>query len=303
MLNYFLHLALQYISFYLHRFIYTSLKKNRVKCIAVSLRFLMVSLLYIGFNTCLQAQVSMDSINKILKTMPSFSIYKENYFITGVPLDQAPTIENSDIKFQISFKQRLTNAVLPFKSYLFLTYTQKTFWDVYQKSSPFSDNNFNPSVGFGKFIYKQKKQIGIVNIQVEHESNGQDSSHTRSWNSISCSYMGYVQSNKMLIAKTWIPFSINDNRDLPEFIGYGELTFSWEMLKDKFLISATARKGAAWDVRGSFQTGIYFKPFKSLNEYIYLQIYNGYGENLINYSVLTNKIRLGICIRPSMLIF
>ncbi len=266
--------------------------------------FLLISI-FIFRSSVLYAQAGIrkDSITRILKSMPSFSIYKDNYFITGVPMDEKTTIHNSDIKMQISFKQRLTNAVLPFKSYLFLTYTQKSFWKVYEKSSPFAETIFNPGIGLGKFVYKQNRQIGIIGIQLEHESNGRDSIGSRSWNFVSFSYMAYLTKNKTLIAKSWIPFTLNDNPDLINYIGYGEVTFNWEILKNKLTVNATARKGAAWNTRGSIQVGIFYNPLKNANEYLYLQFFDGYTENLINYNVLTNMVRIGICIRPTVMIF
>src|SRR5262245_25970216 len=78
-----------------------------------------------------------DTIETIVINSPSFTIYKNNYFITGIPLNEEPTEENSDIKFQISFKQRLINKRLPFGTYLHIIYTQKSFWDFYTSSSPF----------------------------------------------------------------------------------------------------------------------------------------------------------------------
>lgn len=254
-------------------------------------------------SVCGQAGIPKDSITAVLRATPSFSIYKDNYFITGIPMDQKTTIHNADIKMQISFKQRLTNAVLPFKSYLFLTYTQLSFWKIYQKSSPFSETIFNPGLGLGKFVFKDKRQIGIIGLQIEHQSNGKDSAYSRSWNFISVSYMAYLTHNKTLLVKTWIPFSVDDNPDLMNYIGYGELTFTWEIFKNKLLMNATIRKGDQLDLKGSFQAGLYYNPLKNSNQYLYLQIYDGYAENLINYNELTNMVRVGICIRPSVMIF
>jgi phospholipase A1 len=250
-----------------------------------------------------QVGIRKDSITSILKSMPSFSIYKENYFITGIPMDAPTTIHNSDIKMQISFKQRLTNAVLPFKSYLFLTYTQKSFWKIYEKSSPFDETIFNPGIGLGKFVFKGNRQIGIMGFQFEHESNGKDSIFSRSWNCASFSYMAYLNSKVTLIGKAWIPFTLSDNPDLMHYIGYGELTINWQIIKNKLLINAIIRKGNQWDLRGSIQTGIYYNPLKNANQYFYLQFFDGYAENLIRYSTLTNMLRIGICIRPTVMIF
>ena len=60
-----------------------------------------------------------DSIRAELDSRPYFSLYKDTYFVGGTVLGGEPTIHNRDVKFQISFQQRLTNSVLPWHSYLY----------------------------------------------------------------------------------------------------------------------------------------------------------------------------------------
>jgi len=250
-----------------------------------------------------QVKIQRDSITKILKSLPSFSIYKDNYFITGIPTQEEPTVHNSDIKMQISFKQRLTNSIMPFKSALYLTYTQKSFWKVYEKSSPFSETIFNPGLGFGKFIFKNGTHIGTAGLQIEHESNGKDSIYSRSWDCVSFSYMAFLSPKIIIIGKAWIPFSLYDNKDLMNYIGFGEFTFNWEIVKNKFQINAIVRKGAQLNPKGSLQVGIYYNPIKNANQYFYLQFFHGYAENLISYNQFTSMLRIGICIRPQYKLF
>jgi len=248
------------------------------------------------FSSYAQTKTSRDSITRILKSQPSFSIYKDNYFITGITTQEEPTIHNSDIKMQISIKQRLSNSTMLFKSVLYLTYTQKSFWKIYEKSSPFAETIFNPSLGLGKMIFKNGKQIGVATLQVEHESNGRDSTYSRSWNFVSVSYMAFISKKITLTGKAWIPF-LYDQKDLVDYVGLGEFTFNWEIVKNKFNFSTVIRKGSQWDLRGSIQMNLYYNPLKNANQYFYLQFFNGYAENLINYDQITSMIRVGICIR------
>ncbi|MBC7450895.1 MAG: phospholipase A [Cytophagales bacterium] len=247
--------------------------------------------------------ISKDSIQSILKATPSLSVYKENYIITGTSTDTKASKENSDVKFQISFQQRLANVVFPFKTYLFISYTQRSIWNVYMHSSPFAETNFNPGIGFGKYIFSEKKPAGMLNVMLEHESNGMAGQESRSWNYLSVAYLMYLSLNKTLLLKGCIPFLYTSNPELLHYVGYGEATFTWAFLKNKFLMNAMIRKGNAWDIKGNIQLGLYYKPFKSLNEYMYLQFFNGYAESLEYYFLYRNEIRLGISIRPSLNIF
>lgn len=74
-----------------------------------------------------------DSIRGILDKMPYFTLFKDNYFVGGTTLGHKPTAANSDVKFQLSIAQRLTKSKLPFDTYLFIQYTQKAFWNVFQE--------------------------------------------------------------------------------------------------------------------------------------------------------------------------
>lgn len=239
-----------------------------------------------------------DSVKNILKHIPSFNIYRDNYFITGTSIDEKPSKNTSDIKFQISFVQRLTNAVLPFNSYLLLTYTQKSFWDVYKKSSPFDEINFNPGIGIGKLLFKGPKLTGILVVQLEHESNGKDSIDSRSWNSISATLKTSLKENVKLTLKGWIPYWYSDNPDLFKYIGYGEARVTWIVRKERLLVDVLGRKGASFDFKGSLQTQLCFKPFKNENQFIVLQWYQGYAESLIDYNKSVSILRIGILIKP-----
>ena len=81
-----------------------------------------------------------DSIKQEFDLGPFFGLYKDNYFTVGTTLGKKPTATNSDVKFQISLAIRLTNATLPWNTFLYIMYTQKTFWNVFERSMPFHDS-------------------------------------------------------------------------------------------------------------------------------------------------------------------
>jgi phospholipase A1 len=123
-----------------------------------------------------------DNTLKLIDRQPSFSMYKDNYVITGVPLNRGINKYTADIKFQLSIRQRLTKAVLPYNTFLMLTYTQKSFWDVYVKSSPFKDNNYNPGLSLVKPVIYRNHLYGVATLAFEHESNGKERLDSRGWN-------------------------------------------------------------------------------------------------------------------------
>ena len=99
-----------------------------------------------------QQKYNVDSIRREIDNGPYFSLYKDNYFIAGTTIGSKPTRTNSDVKFQISISQRLTKSTLPFNTYLYLFYSQKCMWNVFEESLPMRDFNFNPGIGIAKHL-------------------------------------------------------------------------------------------------------------------------------------------------------
>jgi phospholipase A1 len=259
---------------------------------------LMISLL--GNNSIWGQSDTKDSINNLLKKAPHFTIYQDNYFMTGVSLNESINKNSADAKFQISFKERVTNATLPFDTFLYFTYTQKSFWYIYKNSSPFSETNYNPALGLGKFFINKHGLINLAGISLEHESNGKDSIYSRSWNRVSFHYMISFPSSTTLFLHAWIPFLYKtDNPDLMKHIGYVEANFTKKLKNDRFIIEIMARKGSTWESKGSLQTQISYRISKNNNQYLSIQYFAGYAENLLHYTEKTNMIRFGISFKPS----
>ena len=245
--------------------------------------------------------MSQRQTDSLFNAQPSFTIYKDNYFITGTSVSEKPTKYNSDIKYQISFQQLLTRNALPFHTYLFLTYSQLAFWDIYRSSKPFAEINFNPTIGLAKRIYANDRFIGLARFFLEHESNGRDSIYSRSWNRISLSFQGPIFNRAVLLVKGWIPLSYkDDNPDILQYEGYGEAALLYTVAPKKLLVDVTFRKGASLgDWKGSAQTQVYYRPFKASNQYILLQWFQGYGESLISYKNNVSMVRVGFVIKPN----
>lgn len=234
-----------------------------------------------------------------IKEMPSFSIYKDNYFITGAPLNQDINKNTADLKYQISFKHLLIRHNMPWDTYLFASYTQKAFWSFYKLSSPFQDINFNPAIGLGKpFFDKEEKINGIASLMLNHNSNGRDSIYSRSWNSLNLKYLTRLNPKTFLSMEAWFPFKYKKNNpDLFDYIGFAEVEVSYDLKPDTFIFEIMLRKGAQWDWKGSVRSRLYYNPFKSKNQYFMLEWFAGYAENLINYKQFTSMVRIGYVIK------
>ncbi|WP_345952176.1 phospholipase A (plasmid) [Mucilaginibacter sp. PAMB04274] len=278
---------------------------NRIHLIYIQLSrlTLVIFVMCVSFGADAQSLITKDSVTLILSKSPAFSIYKDNYLLTGTALNEKPSKYNSDVKFQFSFKQRLLNKPLVAGAYFYLTYTQKSFWDIYRSSSPFEETNYNPALQLIRPIFKNSSFIGVFSLSLEHESNGRDSINSRSWNYAGLTYAHIFSPYVTGSLKVILPFAIDDNPDIARYVGYTEAQFSWTIKKDKLLLDVLGRKGSRWDTKGSLMTGISFKPRKNANQYLMLQWWQGYAESLIDYRISRSMLRFGIVIKPTLLRF
>lgn len=235
----------------------------------------------------------------IYNEIPSFGIYHDNYFTTGVPTNQKIDKNTSDAKFQISIHQRLSKNLGFLNTSLMFTYTQKSFWDIYKFSAPFSENNYNPGLLFTKLILKDNSIKGVAALSFEHESNGMDSIQSRSWNYMTFSGIYFYNYNIYMQAKIWAGIMAEENPDLLDYKGHGLLAINYRSTNGFFWVSAIV---SPRDKFRSYNTTLELnvRPSKSSNQYLFLQWYNGYAENLAEYDTYTSMVRIGICMKPSL---
>ena len=240
-----------------------------------------------------------DSIKKEIDYGPFFGLYKDTYFIVGTTVPGKPTAYNSDVKFQISFAVRLTNAVLPWHSFLFLSYTQKTFWNVFQESLPMGDINFNPALGWSKPFFNQDRYVGKLTVMLEHESNGRDGLESRSWNRVSVYGMAMIDQWLMVHAKFWIPIiDSGNNRDILKYCGIYQSGIVLSTPNKRFNFGFTWVKRAGFNLNFNTILEASWRVSPKTNLNLFAQYYNGYGESLIDYNQFRSMLRVGICFKP-----
>lgn len=260
-------------------------------------------LLFLGSKITNSQSLTREETKEFFKTTPMFSTHKDNYLITGVPLNEDIDGETADIKYQISFKQMITRTSLPLNTYLFFTYSQKSFWNIYKKSSPFKDINFNPSIGLGKPIFnKQERLVGMASLEFVHNSNGQDSIYSRSWNRIILKYSTMLDEKTLFSGQIWIPLGYkDDNPDILDYEGLLKLQFEREFIPHKLSSEISFQKGLKWDWKGKFRARLYYNPFKNHHQYFMLEWFIGYNEDLLNYKHFSNSVRVGYVIKTDEL--
>ena len=250
--------------------------------------------------TVKQEVLNADSIINDFDSRPAFGIYKDTYFVGGTALNTKPTEFNSDVKFQISFRHRLTKSILPLHSHLFLQYSQKAIWNVFEESLPFHDLNFNPGIGVQNLVVYNGKLVGNGTIMLEHESNGRDGEASRSWNKVSVSYAAVIDPRLEVYGKTWIPIiDGQQNKDILKYCGIFQVGSQFISADRRWVADVTFVKRQGWNLNFNTILNVGFRFSKRDNQYLMLHFYDGYGENLLDYNKYHCRLRIGILIRPN----
>ncbi len=214
--------------------------------------------------------------------------------------------KSTETKFQISFKKSLAKNLLGLGDELFLGYSQTSWWQTSEKSSPFRETNYAPEL-FMFFPYThEKSSLKAYTIGILHQSNGQGKELSRSWNRI---YMSGVFQTKgvFIIPRVWyrIPehtkkdindTSGDDNPDIYDYMGYGDLKISYPYKKHLFTLLLRDNLKFNSKNKGAIQFDWTFPLPWISDTFGYLQIFSGYGESLIDYNKRNNRIGLGFSI-------
>lgn len=242
-----------------------------------------------------------DSVMRDFSNQPYFGLYKDNYFIFGPSMGPRPTKENTNVKFQISIAQRLTRTTLPWGTYLYLFYSQKCFWNVLENSMPMTDLNFNPGIGLTKPLFVKNRYIGKLTFLIEHESNGRDSTASRSWNKIALAANVMLTNNLMVHGKIFIPIVDGENnRDIIHYTGFWQAGAQILSNDRRWMGGITVMKRNQWNLNANVIVDVAYRLFNNANQYIFMQYYNGYGEGLLEYNKFHSQLRVGILIRPKL---
>jgi len=223
------------------------------------------------------------------KTFP-LSTYNPMYFVDGYP----------NAKVLMSFKYQFVESFN-----LFFGYNQYMFWDIHDKSRPFSDINFNPQL-----FYHLPIQWGILDsVQLglyEHKSNGKDEDDSRSYDS---NYMRIIlgkSSEKYILRCTLRPYVLyrldDTNRDIREYIGWWEADIAiGRIFKGPVQAVALYARVFAGGVDGTdFSKGgqeiMFITRLSILGAHpaLCFQFYHGYAESQLEYDKKETAYRGGL---------
>lgn len=215
-----------------------------------------------------------------------------------------------EAQFQVSFKFPLSPPLFNGKLVPFFAYTGKSWWQLYDsdRSRPFREYNHEPELllttpGLRGEYFGWRHQISVLGFN--HQSNGRSVPESRSWNRITAEAMFDKGQSNWASVKLWyrIPERAkanpqdqggDDNPLISRFLGYGELKLGDVTANNHFTL--TLRRSMHKNGKGAAQLDWSRPTGYAPNLRFYAQLFDGYGESLIDYNKRTRRFGLGFMI-------
>lgn len=208
-------------------------------------------------------------------------------------------VRNTELKFQLSLKSKVAEDLFDTNADLWFGYTQESHWQVYNEdnSRPFRATDYQPEIFLTQPVTADLPfggRLRMLGAGAVHHSNGQDDPLSRSWNR--AYLMAGAEWGKLsVIPRVWTRISNeraneDDNPDIEDFMGYGDVKFLYD-LANRQSISGTLRYNPSTS-KGAAQIDYVYPLTKNVNGFV--QVFQGYGESLIDYNHENTSIGFGI---------
>lgn len=202
---------------------------------------------------------------------------------------------NYEAKFQLSFKTKVMQSIFWGTGDLWLGYTQKAHWQIYNKniSRAFRELNYEPELilNFPLNIHFFGGRFRTAGVALNHQSNGKALPLSRSWNRV-IFILGYEIDNWQVVLKPWLRMKDqeDENPEITKYIGDSELNVGYTYERHEFY--AVATHSFSTFKHGSLQLNYVFPIEGHIRGH--LQAFHGFGETIIDYNHYQTTIGIGI---------
>jgi len=254
-----------------------------------------------GYRPITVSVVASDSVNR----QPSSDA-------EGHTAAESTPYRRTENRIQLSVRTKLAQGMLTrghptLKDSLWFGYTQQSHWQLFSPniSRPFRTTDHEPEV---IYIYPTDAQLPFgwrwrySGAGLVHQSNGQSNPLSRSWNRVYLMTGMELDNRWNVRARVWKRLSEDSTRDdnpnISDYIGRGEVQVLWNMNKDNTLgatvrhsLSSTGRGSARLEWLQTLGTGL--GGGKS-NLRLHTQLFSGYGDSMIDYNHKRTVLSLGL---------
>jgi len=217
-----------------------------------------------------------------------------------------PHYRDVEAKLQISLRAKVIEDLLLPGADLWVAYTQRSLWQVWdtEDSAPFRSTDYQPEVIYVVPVPEKWGalpfgwNLRMLQLGAAHQSNGQTDPLSRSWNR---AYIGagFEHGDFGMVLRINQRLRVqekDDNPDLVDYVGRGELTMNWS--QGASILGLTWRTNLDLSSRGSLQLDWTYPVFASQPGGLrwYAQVFTGYGETLLDYNHRQNRIGVGLAL-------
>jgi phospholipase A1 len=204
---------------------------------------------------------------------------------------------NYEAKYQLSFKVKLLQEIFGKHGDLWLGYTQKSHWQIYNTdfSRPFRESNYEPEMllNFATNFYLFGFHMRMMGLGFNHQSNGRALPLSRSWNRIIV-HAAMERGKWTLYVRPWYRLKDTDdeNPSITNHIGRADATLLYNAKRSLFALTGSHSLRLGNNNRGQ----LLFDWTYRIRNYLrgHMQIMHGYGETLVDYNHRQTTIGLGI---------
>ena len=208
-------------------------------------------------------------------------------------------LTSTEAKFQISLKTKALENILGNNGDVWLGYTQSSRWQVYnsEESRPFRETNYEPEASL---MFRTNYEIlglnaRLLGVTLNHQSNGRSDPLSRSWNRVIFN-LGFEKDNFALMLRPWYRIEEeakdDNNPDIKDYIGRGDLTAFYRKGENDFSLMLRHSLKGGDKSHGAVQFDWAFPIKGKLRGH--LQLFDGYGESLIDYNHRATYAGLGV---------
>lgn len=255
-----------------------------------------------GYRPISLSVISADGVNR----QPS----SEN------PANNVPTATEfraTETRLQLSVRTKIAQSLLTQgdptrKDSLWFGYTQQSYWQLFSGSlsRPFRSTDHEPEVMYvypTDFNLPGGWRLRYSGLGVVHQSNGQSLPYSRSWNRVYLMAGAEHGRELQVSARAWARLpedaTKDDNPGISDYIGRGEVIGNWNPDRNN-TISMTVRHSLRALDRGSVR----LEWLRTLGSggptgtqsglRLHAQLFNGYGDSLIDYNRRRTVLSLGL---------
>lgn len=233
--------------------------------------------------------------------LPAFWTSDKNEFpqSPNLTVDTDQNLKSTESKFQLSLKTKAVENLLGDNGDIWLGYTQSSRWQVYnsEESRPFRETNYEPEASL---IFRTNYELlglnaRLLGLTFNHQSNGRADPLSRSWNRIMMN-IGFERDNFALMLRPWYRIEEDakddNNPDIKNYMGRGDLTAFYRWNEHDFSLMLRHSLKGGDDSHGAVQFDWVFPISGKLRGHF--QLFDGYGESLIDYNHRATYVGLGV---------